>query len=189
MHTSRFVSAAVFAAFTCAAGADVVIDVTENTVTGTVTFHAHGSLATDQFPAVSHSASQGMGTYRYSMGLSLAPNVTPADRYFFDTPFIVPFCSGSQFGGAFSGPDIFAFDSNGMYADQLYLPYQYASNQAFSSTATFGGSFASMGINGSPIVMNLPGNQTITMSFSSVPTPGAAALLGMCGLASVRRRR
>lgn len=96
-------------------------------------------------------------------------------------------------GGGFDFWDSSSGDAFHMFTNPvLGLPVGYTSNSPLSaSAAKFNTNFANLGFTpGTYITTLVNGNFTDTVTVNiGVPAPGAAALLGVAGLASVRRRR
>ena len=174
---------------TASARASIVVNITENTSTNQTMVQATGSLDTALF-GTPLTGNFGGGTYlganQGNIGLMPAPS--PADHYTMAQPFMVPFGSGTSTSGTFLGPDIFMINSNGSFADQLRLPANYVSGTPISAAGLLIGTFTSLGITPDTVVMNLPGEQTITVQFSTVPEP-AAGLLALAGAATLALRR
>ena len=176
------------------AHASIVIQFTEDTVANQTTIALTGSLNTSAFPAPAQSNYALSAYVSGASGLSLAIFPSMANFYAFSTPFVQSFGTGGYNSGTFLGTDAFSFDANGALPDQLYLPLNYVSNAPLHSSGLFSGTFATLGITPSTVVMNLPSGttftpvgQTITLQFASVPEPAAGALLVLAAL--ILRRR
>lgn len=185
------VAAVVVVGTPAASEANILVQFTENTVTNQVNAVVTGSLDPALFGTRTSAQFATAPQIRPSLVFSATPFSAFADSYTIGN-FFVPFGTvQTNFAGTWTGPDIFYVVENGAN-DQLRVPQNYVANTPINASLLITGqTYATMNITPSTVVMNLPGSQTVTMQFASIPAPGAAALLGMGGVVAVggRRRR
>ncbi|MFN0012533.1 MAG: hypothetical protein ACKVS8_12915 [Phycisphaerales bacterium] len=177
------------AALAGAARGDIVVNFVENPDTSTVTVTATGSLQTAPL-GTPIGGNFGFGSSLFPGGgyVALGPSPSIADHWTLGD-FAVPFGGGVSFSiGTFVGPDVFQVANNGG-ADQIRMPANYISGTPITAASIFNGTFVSLNITPATVMLSLPGDQTVTYHFSTLPTPGAAALLAVGGLLAARRRR
>ncbi|MBL0926963.1 MAG: hypothetical protein IBJ11_04830 [Phycisphaerales bacterium] len=178
------------------AQADVVITFTEDVSLSTTTIRAVGSLDTSPFTSSQYFEGLGSGAFvRASWGwVNIGPMFRPRIQYFFPAGTIPTLgASGSFASGSFLGPDVFgiaAFQSTSPGDPaRVVLAADYASGSMFNAAAVYGGTFATLGIVPGAYVATLPGDQSLTYQFITIPAPGAAAMLAFGGVLAARRRR
>jgi hypothetical protein len=187
---------ALILAHVAAARADFSVTFTEYTSLNSVVADVVGSIDPTVVGFVDLGASGGsFGTNFYSQGMKIAPP-GGASRQLYEVtpPFVTPSFASLLKAGVYVSGGHFQFDANGVFADQLNLPAGYVANTPMTSSAQWAGTFASLGITPTPFVMNLPGNQHISMNFLTVvPEPATWALVAMAAvgtsLARMVRRR
>ena len=122
----------------------------------------------------------------------------PAETYFLNDFYPLGIKPQNSVGTYVSGPAVGFFD-NGV-GDQIRLESAYVSGSTLLSSATFAGSFASLGINSlNQRVANITGTgpgagtQTLTINFVTAPVPEpqslALMLAGLGAVALVCKRR
>ena len=109
------------------------------------------------------------------------------DTYSMDAPFWTPYGSGDVFGNW----DVNTGDAFVLFTNPVIgLPAGYISGDFISGTTTeFGATLAGLGMDVGSYVTTLTGDVSDTVTINVLPTPGALALLGLCGLVGTRRRR
>lgn len=169
-------SASVVAVFT-ERSSDVLIEVSGSI--DTAAFSGFSSL-TDNFV---------LGTSVSGSSFRVAPITNPngnSTTYFLDN-FYVSFASMFTSGTFIVGDIIVVADNGG--SDQLRLDAGYVSGSPLLSSGTLPGNFTSLGLNtASPVVMNLPGSQTVTVQFVPIPEP-SSLLLSVLGAGCLMARR
>lgn len=172
------------------ASASVVAVFTERT--SDVLIQVSGSIDTSAFSGFSSlTGNFALNTTVSSSGFRVAPVVTPSliSTTYSLNNFYISFATQFTLGSFIAG-DIFVVADNGG-SDQLRLDASYVSGSALSSSGTLPGDFSSLGLNTtSPVVMNLPGAQTITVQFVPAPEPSTLLLSALgAGCLLARRRK
>jgi hypothetical protein len=164
---------------------------TEDTVLNVTTIRFVGSINTAGMEVVSTGNVLFGSRMRPFVGdLQLGPGIAPGITYLLNANVWPSFATEltSQTFGTFLGPDRVGFINNGN-SDQIRVSDTYVSGSPLDAAAQFSGTFATLGIVPGNYTATVPGNGPITYVFSTIPTPGAAALLGVGGLVAMRRRR
>jgi hypothetical protein len=166
------------------ATAGVVINILENGSNVDVTLS--GSIDTAALGAL-QGQSTGFNGYLPTGG-NISMNSSNSEYFAMDVNW-TPFGPGGFGNWDVSGGDAFHMFSNPV----LGIPVGYVSNSPLSASASkLNSSFAALGFDIGTYVTTLTGpngvSDTVTVNVG-IPAPGSAALLGLAGLATARRRR
>lgn len=168
-----------------AANAQIVINIVESGGDVQATLSGDFDLAATQGFISTSGAYNG---YSPALG-AVAFTSGNTDYYGMTQSTWTPFGSGGFGNWDASSGDALALFSNPV----LGVPSGYVSGQALSATATkFGTTLAALGMDVGTYTTTLVGPSGVSDSVIvnvGIPAPGTAALLGLGGLAAIRRRR
>lgn len=178
-------TAVVCLSATCVRG-DLLLSFTQ--VSNTIQLRVTGSLQTASLGPVQTTVQLTQPTIVPATGrVQIGQLVSIVDLYTLESPFTVALGSGVAITGP--TPPFSVTASFGMGGDQLWLPSGYVSGSAIDLSATFTGTFASRGLTPSPVILQLPSSQTISLVFIVVPSPGVSLPAAGFALLAARRRR
>lgn len=174
------------------AKADLFFDLIENLSTGQVDVTVSGSLDLDALAANPAAGANPLLILDPAGGLVSVGNAVAFELFGVNTPF-TPFGTGLQNLAGLNGTG----DRVGLFTGQeIGLPVGYVSNTPLSGTASFNGSFSSLGLTPGSFLTPLDSGVATDSVFVNVgpffaiPEPSALALLtAMAGGLMTRRRR